>query len=95
MAAIEALEKPRAIEIILYLLENTNRDIKLSDVYQDISGGNETHKARLDEFTSLGLVEERKLEQFPYSTIVKLTKEGSDVAKHLNEVQKLLLKNRN
>lgn len=85
---MEWLEKPRTVDILISLLD----DKKYFSELKDVSGGASTStiEARIRDLSKAGLVNDKKEAKFGGRRYIWLTDKGKKVAKHLQEIQKIL-----
>jgi len=62
-----------------------------SNLYSAISKTTTAPMKRINELISLGLVKETTLEGAPFTKNVELTEVGKSIAKHIVDIQKLLV----
>jgi DNA-binding HxlR family transcriptional regulator len=86
---LEYLEERHALKLLacLYLNGRSQR----SNLYNAISKTTTAPMKRVNELIALGLVKETTLEGAPFTKNVELTDLGKKIAKHVIDIQKLLV----
>lgn len=82
------LEKPRAVDILISLLDGK----KYFSELKQVTGGASTStiESRIKELKEIGLVKDKKEDKFGGRRYIWLTDKGKKIAKHLIDIKRLL-----
>jgi DNA-binding MarR family transcriptional regulator len=86
---LEYLEERHALKLLACLYQNGRS--QRSNLYSAISKTTTAPMKRINELIALGLVKETASEGAPFTKNVELTEAGRRIAKHVVDIQKLLV----
>jgi len=74
--------------MLIYLKENP--EASRTDLRKNLNASIDAIYSTLPIMMNLGLIEEKTLDEFPFSVVISLTEKGRIVAEHLVEIERLL-----
>lgn len=86
---LEYLEERHALKLLACLYQNGRS--QRSSLYSAISKTTTAPMKRVNELIAIGLVKETILSGAPFTKNVELTENGKKIAKHVIEIQKILV----
>jgi DNA-binding HxlR family transcriptional regulator len=85
------LGKVGALDILVYLHDNKDRKINITELNQNVKASRETILSTLKMLRAHKLIEEENIKKFPCEHLVWLTKKGVEVAVHMKAAHDVLL----
>jgi len=81
---VRVLGKSRALDILLALSE---KDYSFRELVKKVGGSTVTVQKRVEELKKLGLIQDRKLNKFPFTRTISITKKGKNIVEILKSIE--------